>query len=116
MIRKIYSEDEKAKYVAGFKKCTLTLRDYAEKMQINHEDLRRWLKENTDSINFGKINVSDLVTKSTFTPSSKAANFSNSTLSKTVIKFECDTIKLELKENYDRAFLSNLLEVLVYAK
>lgn len=26
MIRKIYSEDEKAKYVAGFKKCTLTLR------------------------------------------------------------------------------------------
>ena len=85
-------------------------------MQINYEDLRKWLKEYTDSINFGKINVSDLVTESTFTQPSKASNFSNSTSGKTVIKFECDTIKLELKENYDKAFLFNLLEVLAYAK
>ncbi len=111
-MNRTYSEEEKAKYVAGFKKCTLTLRDYAEKMNIDHEDLRKWLKENTDSINFGKINVSELVAKQITTATTQNTSNSN----KTIIKFECDTIKLELKENYDKAFLSNLLGVLVYVK
>ncbi len=81
-------------------------------MGIDHKDLKNWLKENTDSINFGKINVSELVGKQITTTTTQ--DTSNS--SKTIIKFECDTIKLELKENYDKAFLSNLLGVLVYVK
>ncbi len=111
MIKK-YSEEEKAKYVTGFKKCTLTLGDYTKKMNIPYDDFKNWLKENTDSINFGKINVSKLVRKPTITNTTQ--NISNA--NKTIIKFECDTIKLELKENYDKAFLSNLLGVLVYVK
>ncbi len=102
---KEYKEEEKQKYCKGFKNCTLTITEYAEKMRINVDDLKQWLKDYKEPSEFGKINVSDIVN----------TNLNSSTKSST-IKFESETIKLELKENYDKVFLSKLLEVIIYAK
>ncbi len=44
MLNKI-KEEEKAKYCVEFKKCTLPITDYADKMNIKVEDLKKWLKE-----------------------------------------------------------------------
>ena len=38
---KTYTEDDKAKYCRGFKKCTLPITDYAEKMDIPVEKLKK---------------------------------------------------------------------------
>ena len=98
------TEEEKEKYVRGFKRCTLPLREYAEKMKIEAEDLKRWLKEDKGQAMFGKIEMSE-IRKEEKTPSNRTA-----------IKFESDTIKIELKANYDKALLVNLMEVLINVK
>ncbi len=102
---KKFSEEEKEKYVRGFKNCTLPLYDYARKMKINPEDLKQWLKEDDGSALFGKIEMSNIVG----TPSSTL-------IKRTAIKFESENIKIELKENYDKALLMNLMEVLINVK
>ncbi len=102
---KEYSEEEKEKYVRGFKKCTLTLYDYAREMNIRPEELKQWLKEDNGSALFGKIEMSDIVR----TPVSTST-------SRTAIKFESKNIKIELKENYDKVLLMNLMEVLLNVK
>lgn len=99
------TEEEKEKYVRGFKNSTLPLYDYARKMNISSEDLKQWLKEDSGEALFGKIELSDV---------SKA--HANIVPSKTSIKFETDTIKIELKENFDKALLMNLMEVLINVK
>ena len=38
---KEYSEEEKEKYIRGFKKCTLTLHDYEQKMKIDPQKLKQ---------------------------------------------------------------------------
>lgn len=103
MIKEV-TEAEKEKYVRGFKRCTLTLREYAEKMQINANELKRWLKEDKGEALFGKIEMSK-IKKEEKIPSNKTA-----------IKFESETIKIELKENYDKTLLVNLMEVLINVK
>ena len=99
------TQEEKEKYVRGFKKCTLTLYDYARKMNINSEDLKKWLKEDNGSALFGKIELSEIAKA----PVTVIPN-------KTAIKFESDTIKIELKENFDKALLRNLMEVIMNVK
>ena len=84
---KEYSEEEKEKYVRGFKKCTLPLCEYARKMNIKLEDLKQWLKEDNRSALFGKTEMAEIV------------GILSSTLTKTIaIKFESENIKIELKE------------------
>ncbi len=102
---KEYSEEEKEKYVRGFKKCTLPLYEYARKMKINPEDLKQWLKKDNGSALFGKIEMKDIIEE----PSSTLAK-------RTAIKFESKNIKIELKENYDKELLMNLMEVLINVK
>ncbi len=87
------TQEEKEKYVRGFKNFTLPLKDYARKMSISSEDLKQWLKEDRGEALFGKIELSE-VTKAPV----------NIAPSKTAIKFERDTIKIELKENFDKKF------------
>ena len=71
----------------------------------NPEDLKQWLKEDDGSALFGKIEMSNIVG----TPSSTL-------IKRTAIKFESENIKIELKENYDKALLMNLMEVLINVK
>ena len=99
------TQEEKEKYVRGFKNSTMPLYDYARKMNINPEELKQWLKEDRGETLFGKIELSNI---------SKAHE--NMVPAKTAIKFETDTIKIELKENFDKAMLMNVMEVLINVK
>ncbi len=99
------TQEEKEKYVRGFKNCTLPLKDYARKMSISSEDLKQWLKEDRGEALFGKIELSEVA---------KAPI--NVAPVKTAIKFESDTIKIELKENFDKALLMNMMEVFINVK
>ena len=83
----------------------MPLYDYASKMKINPEALKQWIKEDDGSALFGKIEMSEVLKP----PSSTLAN-------KTAIKFESENIKIELKENYDKVLLMNLMEVLINVK
>ncbi len=99
------TQEEKEKYVRGFKNCTLPLNDYARKMNISSEDLKQWLKEDRGEALFGKIELSEM-TKAPVTVAP----------AKTAMKFESDTIKIELKENFDKVLLMNIMEVFINAQ
>ena len=99
------TQEEKEKYVRGFKNCTLPLYDYAKKMNISPEDLKQWLKDDRGEALFGKIELSEVVKPPV-----------NIIPAKTAIKFEGDTIKIELKENFDKELLMNMMEVFMNVK
>ena len=99
MVR-IYSEAEKEKYVRGFKSCTLTLDEYANKMQIDSEKLKEWLKNTKYSEKFGLL---------TFDMQS---NIENASSSKN-LTFITNNIRIELKSGYDKALLRNIMEVIL---
>lgn len=102
----IYSEEEKQKYCAGFKKCTLPITDYAEKMNIDVVELKQWLKGYKEPLKYGKINVKELASKEVGENKEKA----------TSILFETDEIKIELKENYDKKLLMKIMEKIFVKK
>ena len=97
---KEYSEVDKAKYCVGFKKCTLPITDYAEKMGINVEDLKQWLKEYKEPPAFGAIDVASLLE----TPTKQITD--------TNFKFTSDTIKIEIAENYDSNVLMKIIDLM----
>ena len=102
-----YSEEDKIKYVRGFRNCTLTMYDYAEKMGIPGEEFRGWLKKYKELPSFGMIELNlttDNEVMQTGTSSDEI---------KTIMAFDNGTIKLELKENFSRELLKNLVEALV---
>lgn len=99
---KYYDEADKLKYVRGFKNCNLTVLDYCDKMQIRYEDMKEWLKEYKNLPAFGVINIQ--AQQTTVTPKIKSS---------TPIKFETDTIKIELKSGYDKQLLQQMVEVLI---
>ncbi len=97
-----YTKEVQDKYCAGFKKCTLPITDYAEKMDINVEDLKQWLKEYKEPLPYGAINLAEIMEQQ-----------KEKTTKNISIKFETDTIKVELKENYDKDVLKKVLDLLV---
>ena len=98
---KEYSEADKAKYCKGFKKCTLPITDYAEKMGIPVGELKQWLKEYKEPPAFGAINIANLFKE----PSNQNANAN--------FKFNTDSIKIEISENYDSNVLKKILDLMV---
>ena len=98
---KEYSEADKAKYCRGFKKCTLPIADYAEKMDIPVEELKQWLKEYKEPPAFGAINVASLFEQSE--DNSNKINF----------KFKTDSIKIEIAEGYEKNVLKKILELMM---
>ena len=96
---KEYSEEEKIKYCRGFKNCTLPLVDYATKMKIPVEELKRWLKEYKEPPAFGAINLS------------KVFGERNVENEKSKFKFNTDSIKIEILENYDKEMLKKILDL-----
>ena len=110
-----YSLEDKIKYVSGFKKCHLTIGDYCSKMRIAQEDLKQWLKEITHIPKFGEIKIAELE-ESRVTDVTNIGITTCTTTSQTTgitpIKFETDTIKLELKPNYDKSMLLKLIQVI----
>ena len=99
---KEYSEEEKMKYLRGFKNSNLPPMEYAMKMKIKVSDLRRWIKEYPTLPSFGIIEV----------PKEEIIEETQINIPpKTIMKIENAYIKLELKENYDKNLLSNIYEV-----
>ena len=96
---KEYSEADKAKYCRGFKKCTLPITDYAEKMGIPVEELKIWLKEYKEPLPYGAINIASLFEQQ------------NDNSTKASFKFNTETIKIEIAEGYDRNVLKKILEL-----
>ena len=105
-MEKHYDEGDKQKYVRGFKNCNQTLLEYCDKMQIRYDDMKSWLKEYKNLPAFGKIDVKAIAEKESTTVQQKVEDAAP-------IKFETDTIKLELKPGYDKELLQQMMEVLV---
>ena len=99
MLEKRYDENEKKKYVEGFKNSTYTLGEYARRNNVPSWQLKNWLKEDRDS-KFGTISLQTLDSFET---------------GKQDIKFECENIKIELKANFDKDLLRKITEVLLIA-
>ena len=97
---KTYTEEDKQKYCAGFKKCTLPITDYADKMGINVEDLKLWLKDYKELAKFGSINLLNLM------------EHHNRESSKISFKFETETVLIEIQENFDKKLLKRILDLL----
>ena len=97
---KTYTEEEKQKYCAGFKNCTLPISDYAEKMGINVEDLKLWLKDYKEPTPFGTINLSNLMEQH------------DRESSKISFKFETEAVQIEIQENFDKKLLKRILDLL----
>ena len=97
---KTYTEEDKQKYCAGFKNCTLPITDYAEKMGINVEDLKLWLKNYKEPAMFGSINLSNLMEQQ----GSKSSRIS--------FKFETESVRIEIQENFDKKMLKRILDLL----
>lgn len=99
---KIYSDAEKEKYVRGFKTCSLTLREYADKMKIEPEKLKEWLQISRYSEKFGMINL-DM---------SSQSNVENVNISQSVT-FVTDNIRIELKKGYNKDILRSIMDVIL---
>ena len=116
-----YSEEEKLKFVRGFRKCTLPVYDYAKKMQIEESDLREWLKEYKGLSAFGAIHINSQVVSTPEVAETKITEepkimttmniTSNIGVPKTILSFENETIKIEIKENYNKELLTSLIGV-----
>ena len=99
-----YSEDEKIKYVQGFRNSHYPISDYCYKMNLNYEEFKRWLKEYKDLPKFGMIQLQEKVsTVSVVIPKETTKG----------VKFESNGIKIELADGYDKDFLVKIMEVIV---
>ena len=113
-----YSEEDKLKYVRGFRNCTLTMYDYADKMGIPGDEFRGWLQKYKELPAFGMIKVNiekeednEAIRKETV--SEVRLEQTRSTKQKTIMNFDNGTIRLELKETFNKELLKSLVEALV---
>ena len=96
MIRS-YSEDEKMAYVEEFKNSELGVTTFARQNGIPESTFRGWLKDISD-LSFGMINLKP-------TPSAVPK------ITKNIMVFANETIRIELKENFDKSFLRKVVEI-----
>ena len=97
-----YSDLDKMRYLERFRESGLSIKRFSEENGIPESTLGGWLKED-DEIGFGEINLKP---KSTEIPK---------VIKKTTV-FANETIRVELKEGYDKEFLLKIVEVLVNVK
>ena len=99
---RIYSEEEKMAYVEDFKNSGLSKVQYSKKTGIPKTTLLEWLKKE-EEFGFGEINI----------------NPKNKDIPKVIQKqvvFANETIRIELKEGFDKEFVLKIVQVLVGAK
>lgn len=99
---RIYDRQEKQAHIEEFKRSGEPLARYALENGIPETTLRGWLKEDKE-LKFGAIEI----------------NTSNPPLpriSKSPIVFATENIRIELKENFDKALLKQIVEVLINVK
>lgn len=94
-----YSQEEKQAYVEEFKNSGETTSRYALERGIPETTLRGWLKEDKE-LTFGAIEI-------------KPANTPLPRISKSATVFATENIRIELKENFDKKLLKQIVEVLL---
>ena len=114
-----YSELDKIKYVRAFQECsTLPMYDYARKMGIPGDDFRQWLQKYKDLPSFGtiKLNITEPKVENELKPvpiKENVASPTSTSATKTIMNFDNGTIKIELKENFNKKLLQNLMEAVL---
>lgn len=96
-----YSEEEKASYVEEFSRCDVSKASFAKEHGIPESTFRGWLKADED-ISFGRIEIEPL-------------NTGVSVYDKDTIVFINENIKIELKENFNKELLKQIVEVIINA-
>ena len=97
---KIYSKEEKMEYVEKYKRSGETVARFALENGIAETTLRDWIKYD-EEMKFGEISIS---------PRTVNKSKTNVTI------FSSDSIRIELKEGFDKEFLRQLMEVLINVK
>ena len=97
-----YSDLDKMRYLDMYKESGLSIRKFAEDNGIPESTFSGWLKEE-DEFGFGEISIKP---KSQEIPKQvkKTAVFAN------------ETVRIELKEGFNKDFVLKIVEVLVNAK
>ena len=94
----IYSEEEKKSHLDRFMVSGKTKTEYARENNIPEATFRAWVKQEQYSM-FGEIEVEN------------EKSFVKAKIEKPII-FCNDTIRIELKNGYDKKFLKNIIEVI----
>ena len=96
-----YSEEEKTSYVEEFNRRDQSRAGFAKEHGIPESTFRGWLKADED-ITFGRIEIEPL-------------NIGVSAYDKDIIVFIHENIKIELKENFNKELLKQIVEVITHA-
>ena len=102
MSGKTYETEEKQAYVEDYKNSGETISRYALEKGIPESTLRGWIKEDKD-LTFGAIEL-----KSGKSPLPK--------VTKSATVFATENIRIELKENFNKEILRQIVEVLLNVK
>ncbi len=97
-----YEKEEKQAYVEDFKNSGETVGRYALEKGIPETTLRGWIKEDKE-LSFGAIEIKP---SNTVIPKS----------TKNTMVFVNESIRIELKENFDKEFLRKIVEVMINDK
>ena len=99
---RICDRQEKQAHVEEFKRSEEPLARYALENGIPETTLRGWLKENKE-LKFGAIEIN-------------SSNPPLPRISESPIVFATENIRIELKENFDKALLRQIVEALINVK
>lgn len=89
---KQYTIEEKKKCVEEYRKSNLSIAKYAEQNNIPHATFRRWVEKENEG-KFGEVCF-----ETNKTP---------------IFNLVTDTIKIELKEGYNKSFLQGIMGVIL---
>lgn len=94
-----YTDKEKEEYLEEYRNSNLSIGAFAREKNIPVSTFRGWLTKEME-IRFGELNLGEITTN-------------KSIASKPSTVFITDTIRIELKEGYDKNLLKNIMEVLL---
>ena len=99
---KVYSEEEKMQYVEDFRNSGMSQNQFSEETGIPKTTLGGWLKED-EQFGFGEISI-------------KPKNQEIPRAVKKMAVFANETVRIELKEGFNKDFVLKIVEVLVNAQ
>ena len=99
---KKYKEDDVRLLLEKFRFSNSSIKGFARDEKIPESTLRGWIANQSQQIKFGEIQLNETFTKTV--------------VSRPNTIFVSENIRIELKENYDKELLKNILEVLLNAK